>query len=92
MSYDPHKDEIKLALNQNVNSNECGSCHFFERKEFNEFVVNGRCKFRLPPTRVYSKQTWDAESQPLDTVNDTDSCDFWKSTGKTYIVSKRIKP
>jgi hypothetical protein len=29
---------------------------------------------------------------PLDTVRDTDGCNFWKSTGKTYIVSQRIKP
>ena len=87
------KDEIVLALNQNANAGECGSCQFFFRDpERNEWNVNGRCQFRLPPTRNYVKREWSGEEQPLDTVNDTDGCDFWRHTGKTYIVSRRIKP
>jgi hypothetical protein len=85
--------EIVLALNQSAEPGQCGSCHFFFRDpERNEWNVNGRCKFRLPPTRTYSKREWSGEEQPLDTVNDTDGCDFWRHTGKTYIVSRRIKP
>lgn len=85
--------EIRLALHQNANSKECGSCHFFNRRDANsEYDRNGHCTFKFPPNRIYEKQIWDAESQPLDTVQDTNSCDFWKSSGKTYIVSQRIKP
>lgn len=86
-------DEIVLALNQNANAGECGSCHYFARRDANsEWDHNGHCTFRFPPSRVLARQVWDAESQPLDTVQDQDGCDFWKSSGKTYIVSQRIKP
>lgn len=85
--------ETVLALNQSANARECGSCQFFSRDDdFSEWIARGQCKFRLPPNRVYAKQVWDGETMPLDTVNDTDGCDFWKSTGKTYVVSQRIKP
>lgn len=85
--------EIVLALNQNAEPGQCGSCHFFERDcDSSEWIARGRCKFRLPPTRVYTKQIWDGDSLPLDTVKDTDGCDFWRHTGRTYIVSRRIKP
>lgn len=84
---------IVLALNQSANSGECGSCHFFDREDAgSEWVHRGRCKFRLPPTRIYAKQVWDGDSLPLETVQDTDGCDFWRSTGRTYVVSQRIKP
>lgn len=86
-------DEIVLALNQNANHGECGSCHFFDRDDdHSEWIARGQCKFRLPPNRIYEKQVWDGETMPLDTVNDTDGCDFWRSSGKTYIVSQRLKP
>ena len=86
-------DEIVLALNHSANTGQCGSCQFFDRDDdYSERVCRGRCKFRLPPNRVYTKMVWDSETMPLDTVNDTDACDFWKSTGKTYIVSMRVKP
>lgn len=86
-------DEIVLALNQNANRGECGSCQFFDREDSpSEWVQRGRCKFRSPPSNVYAKQVWDPECQPLDTVKDTDGCDFWKSSGHAYIVSQRLKP
>lgn len=86
--------ELVLALNQNANSGECGSCHYFYRSHDanSEWDQTGYCKFRFPPTRIYVKQVWDAESRPLDTVQDTDACDLWKSSGKTFIVSQRVKP
>jgi hypothetical protein len=84
------KDAISLALNQSADKGECGSCKFFVRE--NGEGVRGRCMFRLPPTRVYAKQVWDAESAPLDSVRDTDGCNFWQSTGATYIVSRVIRP
>ena len=93
MNYKPKVDEVILALNQNANTSECGSCFYFNRDdEFSEYVSRGSCKFRLPPNRIYTKQIWDGETLPLETVKDTDSCDFWKSSGKTYIVSQRVKP
>jgi len=86
-------DEIVLALNHSASTGQCGSCHFFDRDDdCSEWVCRGRCKLRLPPTLIYTKTIWDGETMPLDTVNDTDGCDFWKSTGKTYVVSQRIKP
>lgn len=86
-------DEIVLALNQSANTGECGSCQFFDRDgDYNEWTARGRCKFRLPPNRIYTKTVWDGDSLPLDTVEDTAGCDFWKSTNKTYIVSQRLKP
>lgn len=86
-------NEIILALNQNANKGECGSCMFFTRdSEESEWVQRGRCLFRLPPTRTFVKTVWDGETLPLDTVQDTDGCDFWETSGKTYIVSQRIKP
>jgi hypothetical protein len=84
-------DDIVLAIGQSANSGECGACYFFGRRGNVEYDNNGYCKFKLPPTRVYQKQVWDGNSQPLDTVYDVDSCNFWKSDGKTYIVSKRVK-
>lgn len=86
------ENPIVLALNQSADTGQCGSCAFFERREFNEWVANGLCRFRLPPTRVFARNVPDAEQQPLQTVNDTDGCDLWRSTGKTYIVSRRLKP
>lgn len=87
------ESSIILALNQSANTKECGSCHFFSRNDQrSEWDQSGSCKFRFPPNRVFTKQVWDAETAPLDTVNDTDGCDFYRSTGKTYIVSQRIKP
>ncbi len=86
--------EIVLALNQSADAGHCGSCHFFVRNPdaTSEWDQTGRCKFRMPPTREFSRVVWDAESRPLDTVDDKDGCDFWRSSGKTYIVSQRIKP
>jgi hypothetical protein len=85
--------EIVLALNQNANASECGSCHFFNRdSEGSEYIHRGHCRFRMPPNRVYAKTVWDGETMPLDTVEDTAGCDFWRSSGKTYIVSQRLKP
>jgi hypothetical protein len=85
-------DEIVLALNQSADPGKCGSCRFFKRQGASEWEKSGSCKFRLPPTRIYVKQVWDGDSTPLDTVNDTDGCDFWISTGKTYVVSQRVSP
>lgn len=86
-------EEVVLALNQSADAGQCGSCHFFARRDANsEWDTNGHCTFRLPPTRELVKQVWDADSQPLDTVQDTMGCDFWKSSGKTYIVSRRVRP
>lgn len=85
--------EIVLAINQTAEPGTCGSCRFFERRNaHDEYDTTGCCKFRLPPTRVYQRQKWDADSQPLDTVRDTDGCDLWRSDCKTYIVQRRVRP
>lgn len=85
--------EVVLAINQTAEPGQCGSCHFFDRRgEGSEWDRNGYCTFRLPPTRVYTKTVWDGETLPLDTVKDSDGCDFWRSSGKTFIVSQRVKP
>lgn len=87
------ENEIVLALNQNANTGQCGSCRYFRRDgESSEWISRGSCQFRLPPTREFAKSIWDGETMPLDTVQDTDECDLWKSSGKAYIVSQRIKP
>jgi hypothetical protein len=85
--------DIVLAVNQSAASGQCGGCALFERDpDFSEYVTRGRCKLKLPPTRVFKREVWDGDSMPLTTVNDTDECSFWKSSGKTYIVSRRVKP
>ena len=85
--------EIVLAVNQSANTGECGSCRFFTRENAtSEWDLYGRCRFRLPPNRVFARNEWDGETRPLDSVNDTDRCDLWQSSGKTFIVSQRIKP
>lgn len=85
--------EIVLALNQSADSEHCGSCLFFRRNtEASEWDQRGRCQFKMPPTREFRRAEWDGESQPLDTVQDTDRCDFWRTSGRTYIVSMRVKP
>lgn len=85
--------EIVLAVNQSADTNTCGSCHFFNRGDANsEWDNTGRCRFKMPPTAEFVRTVWDAESRPLDTVQDADRCDFWKSSGKIFIVSQRIKP
>ncbi len=87
------QSEVMLALNQNADANTCGSCHYFDRRDAgSEWDHNGHCTFRLPPTREFERHIWDGESQTPDTVQDTDRCDLWKSSGKTYIVSRRVKP
>lgn len=86
-------DEIVLALHQSAEPGQCGSCHFFKRDpERNEYVHRGICMFKLPPTAEFVRRVWDGETQPLGTVEDTDGCDLWRHSGKTYIVSQRIKP
>ena len=84
--------DIILAINQNANIKECGSCHFFKRNDFkSEWDQSGRCKFKFPPNKLFMKNINDAECEPVDTVKDTDSCDFWKSSGNTFIISQRLK-
>lgn len=83
--------EIVLALNQNANTGECGSCARFDRcGEGSEWDKTGLCHLELPPQ--YQRVEYDPELQPRNTVQDTASCSFWKSTGKTFIVSQRLKP
>jgi hypothetical protein len=85
--------DIVLALNQNANTKECGSCYFFKRNDFkSEWDQSGRCKLKFPPNKVFMRNFDDAENEPTATVKDTDSCDFWKSSGNTFIVSQKLKP
>lgn len=85
--------EIVLAVNQSADAGTCGSCWWFQRRDAtSQWDMNGECTFRLPPTRQLVRTVWDGETQPLATVQDTDGCDFWKSSGRTYIVSQRLKP
>lgn len=86
-------DEITLAINQTANTEECGSCYFFKRNDSkSELDQSGLCNLQFPPNRIFIRNIDDGEGQPLNTVNDTDSCSFWKTSGNTFIVSKRLKP
>lgn len=94
-------DEIILGLEQTAEPNTCGSCHFFGRRFSenlsyikNESVIaeamrGGYCKLELPPQYQRRLQ---GEGAPTDWINDTGSCDLWRSSGKTFIVSRRIRP
>jgi hypothetical protein len=85
-------EPIHLALNQTAEPSTCGSCSFFRRTGSAEFDNAGLCKFRLPPTRAYAKQPWNAEWKPNDQVWDNDGCDLWRPSLKTFIVSKKVGP
>lgn len=91
MSKEP---EITLALNQTADTNTCGSCYFFRRNGNSEWENKGECKFKLPPKydRYFVKAVWSGDETVFETVSATNTCNFWKSTGQTYIVSQRIKP
>lgn len=91
--------EIVLGLEQTAEPHTCGSCHFFGRRSFSETYIKnedvvrdamrgGYCKFKMPPQVAIRQQ---GEGAPTNWINDTDSCDLWRSSGKTFIVSKRVR-
>jgi hypothetical protein len=82
---------IVLPLNASAEQFKCGSCHFFMRRGETEWdAKEGKCRLVLPPQ--YAQVPFDPEGQPPNTVNDTDSCDLWRASGKTFIVSRRAGP
>lgn len=82
---------IVLPLNADADQLKCGSCHFFTRRGESEWdAKRGQCRLALPPQ--YARVPYNAEGQPENTVDDTDSCDLWRASGKTFIVSRRIGP
>jgi hypothetical protein len=101
MSSDPLlPGDVILGLGMTAEPNTCGSCVFFGRRDFTEFYIKnesvvrdamrgGYCKIVLPPQVALRPQ---GEGAPTNNTNDTDRCDLWKSDGKTYIVSRRIRP
>jgi hypothetical protein len=85
------KSDIVLTLNATADIGKCGSCHFFERRGETEWdAKRGVCRLTLPPQ--FARVPYDAESQPENTVDDTDSCDLWRASGKTFIVSRKVGP
>ena len=71
----------ELAPGQRAEPNECGSCKFFRRVEYDD-GNGGECQFRLPDkiTRSthYVEYKINEEGYPIR-QRDTDGCDFWKA-------------
>lgn len=84
------QDPIKLELGATAEPRTCGSCYKFERRESWNGYPGGFCLMQLPPQ--YAKQPFNPEGKPPDRVSDNWSCDLYKHSGKTYIVSTLVKP
>jgi hypothetical protein len=83
-------NEIVLGTGQTAEPKTCGSCHFFGRSSIEDpYNHGGYCKMELPPQYQHRIQ---GEGEPTSWINDTGSCDLWRSSGKTFVVSRRIKP
>lgn len=100
------KDErpvIELPLGQTAKHGQCGSCHYFGRRDdvpsymdaeqevgkFGYLNKGGYCKFKLPPQIAIIPQ---GEGAPSNNINDTGSCDLWRSSGKVYIEKHKVVP
>ncbi len=84
-----YQDPIRLELGATADPRTCGSCQFFERTEPWNGMPGGYCLFQLPPQ--YAKKPNDPDSKPLEVVRDTNTCDLYHHSGKSYIVSKLVQ-
>lgn len=81
--------DIVLPVGRSAETNTCGSCVFFWRRE----EGGGECNIKLPPhIAIDNKGNEKDYVRPCNTVRDDYGCSFWKSDGKIYIVQRRIKP
>lgn len=92
-------NEITLAVGASAEPDTCGSCKFFERKDFEERRgVYGFCRFKLPQKMATQRdiRRLDPELKDQeytgneDQIKDTDRCDLQRPDGKVYIVQRRI--
>lgn len=92
-------NEITLAVGASAEPDTCGSCKFFERKDYDERRgVYGFCKFELPKkiatqrdVRFVDPKMKDQEyTGNEDQIKDTDRCDLYRFSGQVYIVQRRI--
>ena len=84
------QDPIRLELGATAAFKTCGSCIRFERTEPWNGMPGGYCGVILPSQ--YAQKKDDVDGRPWRVVRDTNTCDLYKSTGKTYIVSKLERP
>lgn len=94
-------NEITLGVGASAEPDTCGSCKFFERKDYDErFGVYGFCRISLPAKivqqstiRMIDPKMKDQEyTGNEDQIKDTDRCDLHRPDGKVYIVQRRISP
>lgn len=85
--------KVVLPIGSTAEPGTCGSCYFFSRYLTNGYYQDvGFCSIRLPPPKErYVLKQGDFGDGP-NRVKDTDSCDFYRHSGKTYIVTHQVKP
>lgn len=83
---------IELHPDWSASSGECGSCRYFKRRasSLDDSDTHGVCMFVLPkhiaskidiPPSRGTDHVWEVDPR---TVQDRDSCDLYKSTGRQY--------
>jgi hypothetical protein len=86
---------IILDLGQTAEPGECGSCRYFGRRSVEAYLDRdpynrgGYCKFNLPP---HIQRRDQGEGAPTNWINDSGKCDLWTSSGKTFVVSRKVTP
>jgi hypothetical protein len=94
-------NEITLAVGASAEPDTCGSCKFFERKDYDERRgVYGFCRIKLPTKiatqwdirRIDPKMKDQEYTGNEDQIKDTDRCDLYRFSGQVYIVQRRIPP
>jgi len=95
------KPETTLMPGATAERETCGSCKFFERRDYyEETSLYGFCRFLFPAKialqsdvrNIDPKHKNDEYTGNENQIRDSDRCDLWRSDGKTYIVQRRIKP
>lgn len=94
-------NETTLKVGASAEPDTCGSCKFFERKDYDERRgVYGFCRIELPrkiaaqqDIRAIDPKMQDQEGAGNeDQIKDTDRCDLYRFSGQVYIVQRRIPP
>lgn len=92
-------NETTLSVGASAEPDTCGSCKFFERKDYDERRgIYGFCRIALPAKiaqqstiRMIDPKMKDQEfTGNEDQIKDTDRCDLQRSDGKVYIVQRRV--
>lgn len=94
--------EIVLMPGASAEPDTCGSCKFFERKDYEDRRGPwGFCRIALPKKfftqrdlRVFAETTkiWKDQEYTSneDQIKDTDRCDLQRPDGKVYIVQRVV--